>query len=141
MLKKLFNQAKKLHELGLIDEALEIISCMKLKYPNFPELYKVCHIEGNIYYDKGDFKRAIMSFREAKRLCPSFELASLSIYLCYKELDSDEQAIKEMKDFLQDYEAELYKTTIEELVQGLQSGYGTAYQDLILELNEKYNKY
>jgi len=67
-------------------------------------------------------------------LNPKSELASLGLYLTYAELDRDEEGIKELIRYLRQFPADLYKDTLEELLEGFEQGYMTDFKNEITEL-------
>lgn len=138
-IKTLFKLAQKKREEGAYIEALKTIKEVIEKYPNSTQLYKILTLQGGIYFHIGDFEKAITSYTEVLKLEPSFELASLGIYLSYKELQEDSKAIHELEHFLNKYEADLYKTTIEELLEGLEQGYAKNFEIIIKGLAKKNN--
>jgi hypothetical protein len=62
----------------------------------------------------------------------------LGLYLAYVDLREDEMAINEMKRYLDGFPADLYKTTLEELLGDLEDGYATDFKETILRLAEKH---
>lgn len=78
-----------------------------------------------------------MYCKKATELSPKLELASLCLYLSYVKSGRSNQGIEELKRYLDEYPARLYKDTLEELLQDLKNGHATAFKDTIVLLAEK----
>ena len=76
----------------------------------------------------------LVNFKKATALNPKSELASLGLYLALTELNHHVEAINELTRYLKTCPADLYKDTLEELLEGLKKGYMTAYEDDIRNL-------
>lgn len=107
-------------------------------YPNHPKISAVYTILAGIYSDLGSYHEAKTYFNEATRLNPKSEAASLGLYICLVELGNSEGAILEMKRYLDANAADLYRTTLGELLEGLRDGYMKNYEDLIYALARKH---
>jgi tetratricopeptide (TPR) repeat protein len=92
---------------------------------------------GGVYRDIEENEKALLNFKRATELNPKYELASLCKYVTLVALDKDEEAIQEMIRFLTLYPANLYKDTLEELLEGLEDGYMTDYEDSIRNFAKK----
>lgn len=103
-------------------------------YPDHKKISGVYSVLGGVYKDLKEHENALTSFKKASDLNPKSELASLGLYIIYAELDRDEEAIKELIRYLRQFPADLYKDTLEELLEGLEQGYMTDFKDEINEL-------
>lgn len=101
---------------GAFPEAIKGLLRIISTYPNDVKIYGVHAVLGGIYADLKDFTNSLASFKNAAELNPKSELASLGMYLCYVELDRDEEAIQELIKYLTYYPANLYKDTLVELL-------------------------
>jgi hypothetical protein len=78
------------------------------------------------------YKEAIWYIEKVIKTNPSNELFSLSLYLNYIEVNQFEMAFKTLFRFLENSRADMFKDTLEELVDGLLNGYGENYQNQII---------
>lgn len=130
---KLFEQAIKLRNKNLHDDAILLLKKFIKLFPHHSKTYGVYVVLSGIYLNgKIDYKKSLSYAKKSKKLKKDNELSSLIIYLCYSKLDEDGKAIREMIRFLKGNKADLYKITIEELLDGLKKGYMTDYQNQIL---------
>ena len=83
------------------------------------------------------YEKAYKYFNRALELNPEHEASSLGIYLCLVELEDYANAITEMERFLSFNAANLYKTTISELLEDLENGYAKEFESRINELAKK----
>lgn len=120
------------------DSLLELLSLIK-EYPHDERIFAAYLVAGGIYKDTNDAAGAMFHFNKATKLRPQSETASLGLYLAYVNLDEAEMAIQEMKRYLDHYPANLYKTTLEELLGDLKNGYATNFKDTILMLAKKHD--
>ncbi len=72
--------------------------------------------------------------KKATELNPDSELASPGLYVALASLDENVAAVEEMKRFLKNHPAKLYKDTLEELLDGWSKGFMTNYKDDITSL-------
>lgn len=94
------------------------------------------HIASN-FRDLEEYECALAYFEKGLDVAPRSEINSLGKYLCLHELDRDEEAINEMFQFLESNDADLYRTTLGEMLEGLEEGYMTNYESRIKELARK----
>jgi tetratricopeptide (TPR) repeat protein len=92
---------------------------------------------GGVYFNLNEFQSSKEYFEKASGLKPQSELASLGLYLSYIELENFEKAIEELKRFLDKYPAELYKTTLGELLEDMENGYALTFKETILPLAKR----
>lgn len=133
-IESLFELAIELRDSGNLDHSIGVLSKILERYPGNESIYKVYVIRAGIYGELGNHALALEDFKNAAHLNPKSELASLGLYISYAELTQYEDAIHELIRYLSSYPAELYKETLEELVNDLQHGYMTAYREDILRL-------
>ena len=76
--------------------------------------------------------KAIPYLEKAITLNSNNELVSLSLYNSYVDIEKYDNAFSVIFEYLEVYPADLYRTTLEELLEGLLDGYGTAYKDKII---------
>ena len=133
-----FSRAIELRDEGKYnDSLLELLSLIK-EYPNDKRIFAAHLVAGGIYDDLNDAASAMFYFSKATKLRPQSEMASLGLYLAYVGLDEAGMAIQEMKRYLDRYPADLYKTTLEELLGDLKDGYATNFEGTILMLAKKH---
>ncbi len=96
--------------------------------------YGVYTVLGGVYASLKEHENSFTNFKKATELNPKSELASLGVYVTLTELGKDKDAINELIRYLKSYPAILYKTTLEELLQGLDYGYMTNYEEYIRSL-------
>jgi tetratricopeptide (TPR) repeat protein len=136
-IQEMFKEAIELRNKGKLEEAIHQFLSIIKAYPTDPKISGVYATLAGIYSDLEDYEKAYINFKEASRLNPKSELASLGLYISLVELGKDEEAIIEMKRYLASYPADLYKTTLEELLEGLEKGFMVAHRELITSLAEK----
>jgi len=130
---KLFDKRE---EEGRFVEALQILQKLKTEYPRLEKSGEFYELQGKIFFDLENYEEAILSFKNALKITPSLERASLGIYISFAELEEDEKAIAELDRFLNENKADLYRATLEELLEGLENGYGTDFKDVIFRHSE-----
>ena len=106
-------------------------------YPRYQKLSVVYTVLGGVYKDLGLVNDAKFCFRNATELNPKSELASLGLYLTLVKSEEYEQAIEELKRYLDDYPAKNYKITLTELLNDLEVGYAGDFKEVILMLAQK----
>ncbi|MCE7994969.1 MAG: tetratricopeptide repeat protein [Roseivirga sp.] len=129
---ELFSEAIKLRNCGKLDLAKDKLFNITLIYPQDDLLFGVYVILGGILSDQGLFGQALKRFKKSLELKPDYELASLGIYLLYIELEEYDRAIRALDEFLSEYPADLYKTTLEELITDLRNGYARDHESVII---------
>jgi len=119
--------------------ALESLKEFLINFPNDKSIDIIYTKMGLSYYEIKELNLALLYVDKALALNKSLEMASLGKYLVLVELGRDSEAIAEMFRFLENNEADLYRTVLEELLEDLEEGYMTDYERQIRELAEKYN--
>lgn len=135
-------ESKKLKEaveLQKLDYNQEALSILKELEKGNPDNSKVLSFLGLVLAKMEKRKDAIPYLKEALKSNLKNEVLSLSLYISYIEIDKHKKAFKTLFKFLENYPADLFKDTIEELLEGLQQGYGETYKDEILKYAWKNN--
>ncbi|MEQ9231237.1 MAG: hypothetical protein RIF46_11195 [Cyclobacteriaceae bacterium] len=89
---------------------------------------------GSLYKWLGHIDKAFEMFLKGVTLNPDSELASLSLYLSYVDLDKSDLAIEEISRFLKAHSAVLYKDTLSELLLDVEANRLPRFKSRILEL-------
>jgi tetratricopeptide (TPR) repeat protein len=131
---QMFELAIELRDSGDLRDAVGVLSRIVDTYSEDRGIAGVHTVLGGVYSDLNEHEKALENFKKATILNEKSELASLGLYIAYVKLDKDEEAIREMKRYLKSFPADLYKGTLEELLEGLQDGYMTDYKNEIEEL-------
>ena len=132
----MFNSAINLRDKGELRDAVVTLSKIVDNYSNDKRIAGVHGVLGGVYMNLEEHEKALDNFKKATILSPKSELASLGLYVSYARVDKDEEAIGELIRYLENYPAELYKDTLEELLEGLEKGYMTNYKKQIKNLAE-----
>ena len=136
-IEEMFKIGIDLRNSGQSEKAIrQFLSTINL-FPNHPSIAGVYTVVAGVYKDLNDYGHAKLYFTEATKRNPDSELASLGLYICLAELGQDEDAIFEMKRYLERKPANLYKTTIMELIDGLREGYMSNFEELIYSLAKR----
>ena len=133
----MFELATELRDKGELRDSVGVLLKILDSYPTDKKTYGVHTILGGVYSDLREYNKALDSFKKATDLNPKSELASLGLYVTYTALDRDEEAIGELKRFLRQFPADLYKDTLEELLTDIEKGYLPKFKDDIKELAQK----
>ena len=134
---KMFEAAIALRDEGHLKEAVLGFLAIITKFPHDSKIGLVHTILGGVYLDLKDYHNSSLSFKNGTRLNPKSELASLGLYLSYVKLDRDKEAINELKRYLDEYPANMYKDTLEELLEDMKKGFATAYKKTIFHFAKK----
>lgn len=135
---ELFSQAIELRDSGLFSLARKELLNIIRAYPKHKELFKVYAILAGIQSEQNLHRAALKYYKESLLLKPGFELASLGVYISYVELGKHKKAIRELDQFLSKYPADLYKTTLEELIDDLKNGYARDHESVIIRQARKH---
>jgi tetratricopeptide (TPR) repeat protein len=133
-IEKMFESAIDLRNKGELRDAVIILTKILDNYSNDESITGVHGVLGGIYMDLEEHENALDNFMKATILSPKSELASLGLYVSYVAVNKDEEALRELIRYLQNYPAELYKDTLQELLEGLKKGYMTNYEKEIKDL-------
>jgi tetratricopeptide (TPR) repeat protein len=110
-----------------VNEFLKIVT----QFPHHPKISVVYIMLGGVYSDLHDYNNSALYLKKATEINPKSELASLGLYISYVKLNRDKEAIEELKRYLEEYPADLYKDTLVELLGDIKNGYASSYKDLI----------
>lgn len=91
-------KAKKLQNKGEISLAMDLLLDLANMYPHCKATFILL---GNLYWGKDDLKQAQAYFRKAVELDPQWEIASLALYHTLWSNGLHEEALEEMKRFVQ----------------------------------------
>lgn len=125
----MFELAIELRDKGELQDSINVFSKILSDYPADKRIHVVYIMLGGAHTDLGENDKALINFKKATELNPKSELPSLGLYVTLVKLDRDEEAIHELIRYLKSYPADLYKDTLEELLEGLEKGYMTDYED------------
>lgn len=128
----LFSEAISYRDNEQADLAKKKLFNIILILPEHKALYKVYVVLAGILYDQELSKEALTFFKKSLNLKPDYELASLGVYLSFTELEEYDKAIRALDEFLSEYPADLYKTTLEELIGDLKEGYARDHESVII---------
>lgn len=135
---ELFSEAITLRDSGQLDLAKNKLFNIILIYPEDEFLFDVYVILAGILYDQELFREALKYFKKSLELKPDYELASLGVYLSYTKLEEYDKAIRALDEYLSEYPADLYKTTLEELIDDLKNGYARDHESVIIRQARKH---
>lgn len=118
------------------EEALSILHDL---YKRNSENGKVIGFLGLILAKTGQRAKAIPYLEKAMTINPTNELVSMSLYISYVDVEKHDNAFSVIFEYLKLYPADLFITTLEELLEGLLEGYGVTYKDKIIYYAKKNN--
>lgn len=121
----LFELAIEFRNKGQLRDSVNVLSKILNEYPTDKRAHGIHSLLGGVYSDLGENENALISFKKATQSNPKSELASLGLYVTLAKLDMDEEAVGELIRYLKHYPADLYKDTLEELLEGLKQGHMT----------------
>lgn len=133
---RLFEIAQELNQNDSQLEAIEILTMLN------NEIFAAADIQikfllGSSLIELNRYDEALPYFKKAVEMDEQSETASLGLYIIWVKKDRGDKAVQEMKRYLEKYPALLYKSALEDLLCGLSSGQGTAYEEIILSLAAK----
>lgn len=126
---KIFEEAMTLRNGKHHKKALNIFHFLEDRYPRFSPLYGMI---ATCYYETKDYIKSVKYFKKTVRLNPKSELASLGLFQSFLFTGKTKNAFLEMDRYLTENEAELYKVTISEMNEHIQS-YSKPYQQEIIK--------
>jgi tetratricopeptide (TPR) repeat protein len=130
----MFELAIELRDKGQLQDSINVFSKILCEYPFDKKTHGIYSVLAGVHADLGEHDKALINFKKATELHPKSELASLGLYVTLAELNRDEEAIHELIRYLKSYPADLYKDTLTELLEGLEHGHMTNYEDDIRNL-------
>ena len=125
----MFGLAIELRNKGNYVDSINVLNKILDDFPDDARRHGVYAVLGGVYRNLDDNDKALTNFKKATELNPKSELASLGLYITLAKLGRDVEAIHEMIRYLRSYPADLYKDTLEELLEGLERGYMINYED------------
>jgi tetratricopeptide (TPR) repeat protein len=134
-----FKNGIELRDNGNLKSAIEEFLFIVRDFRDHPKIGKVYTVLAGIYDDLGDAGNSLKYFKKATEANSSSELASLGLYLAYVKLGEDDEAVAELKRYLSENRADLYRETLEELLVDIAQGKIPKYKDVILDLAVKNN--
>jgi tetratricopeptide (TPR) repeat protein len=130
----MFELGIELRNKGELRDSINVFSKIVSDYPADKGTHTVLSVLAGVHADLGEHEEAAFNFKKATELNPKSELASLGLYVTLENLDRDEEAIHELIRYLKSYPADMYKATLKELLEGLEKGYMTNYEEPIRNL-------
>jgi len=128
-LDNMFELGIELRDNGELKHAVKVFSKILVDFPNDKKCIGVYAVLGGVHLDLEEYDNALINFKKATELNPKSELASMGLYVSLVELNRNEEGVKELIRYLKNFPAKLYKGTLEELLEGLEEGYMTDYED------------
>lgn len=126
-------------ELQKMDKDYEALSILKDLYNRNPENYKVNGVLGLVLGSKFEKREQAIPYLKFATLNSNYEHFHLSLYISYAEIEEYDKAFDILFNYLENNPANLFKGTLEELLEGLLNGYGDTYKNEILFYSEKNN--
>ena len=127
---KKLKEAVELQRRDFDQEAMIILE--ELEKEN-PDNSKILGLLGLVLAKGEKYKEAVPYLKEAIKSNLKNETLSLSLYISYVELGKHKKAFNILFKFLENHPANLFKDTLEELIEGLRQGFGENYRDEILK--------
>ncbi|KQT16100.1 hypothetical protein ASG31_14090 [Chryseobacterium sp. Leaf404] len=112
--KEILTYARKLHDEGRYDDAIQLLLPLKDISPKLEE-HQYISISYS-YYCLNDFRQSFYYAEMVSSKNRSNEFASQLKYFCLFEENKIDDALSEVINFLNDFPANLYKITLEELL-------------------------
>lgn len=132
-----FKVAISLRNEGKFKEAAHELLAIIETNSDHPKLSGMISVLAGIYRDMNQDDVAKDYFKQATELNEKSELASLGLYLSLVKLGEYNEAIAELKRYLDKYPADRYKVTLTELLGDLEIGYVSDFKETIVELARK----
>lgn len=126
-----FREGMTLRDFGKLAEARTVFKNIIDAFSSHEKIAVVYEALAGVYLRMNDKKNALTYFQKAATLDPSYEMASLGLYISYVELKEYDLAMGELSRYLERYPANLYKSTLQELIADLHEGYALKFKDQI----------
>jgi tetratricopeptide (TPR) repeat protein len=126
-------------ELQKSDRDEEALSILWDLHKRNSENGKVLGLLGLVLGKTEQHTKAILYLEKTRTLSPNWELIHLSLYNRYVDTEEYDKAFNVLFEYLKVYPADLFKSTLEELLDGLLEDYGTTYKDSIIFYSKKNN--
>lgn len=134
--KRNFEVFFRLKEKRQLNKSLSILFLLKSKHKNSSVIFGLL---GSVYFELKDYKKSSKNFKKALSIKPKSELASLGLFHCLMDLGRDRMALKELQRFLAISKPKLYKITIEELFENVESFESEYDRKIINSIHYKWN--
>ncbi|AUP78953.1 tetratricopeptide repeat protein [Flavivirga eckloniae] len=118
-------------------QSIDVLEKVISNYPNYKKINGVMLLLAGNYYKLKLYERSIDYSFKVVANNPKVELANLLLYLSYFDLDEHEKAFMVLFSYLEKYPADLFKDTLEELLDGLIDGYSLNYEEDIISYAKK----
>lgn len=120
------------------EKAIEILQNLLVKYP---ENKNVNGLLGSAFSVVQNYNMSKKYLEKSLRLKSNNELFHLGLYITYFETGNHDKAFKVIFDYLENNKANLFKDSLEELLDGLIDSYGEEYKNKIIyySLKNKVN--
>jgi predicted Zn-dependent protease len=116
----------------LFDCNIEAVNILEELIKKNPSNARVIGFLG-LFLSKTDrYKEAIWYLEKEIKTKPDNELLFLSLYINYVEVEEFDKAFQTLFRYLENNPADMFKDTLEELLDGLTSGYGVAHKSKIV---------
>ncbi len=125
----LLNSAKRYFEEGFYDKVSPLLNSLVVQRVNVADVF---HMLGTIYYEHGQFKASINSFKQALKIDPDFTDSSIGLSVVLNDLGKYEQASLVFKEAQNRLKNQSAKNSINSLTQKIALKH--------LELSELYKK-
>lgn len=119
------------------DDYKKVVEILREGIECLPNSRSINSLLGLFLVNLKEYDESLKYLNKAMELGNKSEFIHLGLYLVFANTDEDEKAVKLLFNYLKDHEADLFKDTLEELVEGLQNGYMTKYKDEILYFARK----
>jgi len=137
--KNLLAKAKQLLSDNQTESGIKLLIRFTNEYPDSIYLGIAYALLSSANLDLQNTKESISFAQYAIEENPDNEFCSMALYLSYSEANMDSKAIRELKRFLSKNKANLYLTTLTELIEGLEKGFGLAFEEDILLMARENN--
>ncbi len=124
---------------GNFQESTHILKKVLDEFPKYSKINGVNIVIAGNYYNLEMYKETIYYAKKVQEINPKIELVNQLLYLAYFGLGNHEKSFEILFNYLEKNPADLFKSTLEELMDGLLNGYGTSYKDKILYYARKNN--
>lgn len=102
-----------------------------------PDERRVNSLVGIVLVDNNEYERAIPYLQKSVSLNSQSELVHFSLYIAYVKCEKFSKAMDVLTNFLDHNPADLFKTSLEELLIDLSNGYAIAHKDKIINYAKK----
>jgi tetratricopeptide (TPR) repeat protein len=112
----LINDALSLKAKGKYSKGLKILKPLEKE---FPKDSVITGIIASIFYENKDYLNSEKYFKKTILLNPNSELASLGLFHSLLFLNKVDEALYELRSFINTHQPKLYKTTIQDIKNSL----------------------